>query len=70
MTIHEQYRRIRNRVRRLGRRDSLYVVWAYSQYLQVNDFEFPADIDADQFRRAQIPRASFLNGLWNSLRAR
>jgi len=57
MTIQDRYRRIRNQVRRLGRRDSLYVVWAYAQYLQVNDFEFPSDIEvSDQFRRAEIPQ--------------
>ena len=57
MTIQDQYRRIRNQLRRLGRRDSLYVVWAYAQYLQINDFDFPPDIEVgDQFRRADIPQ--------------
>jgi hypothetical protein len=57
MTVQDQYRRITNQIRRLGRRDSLYVVWAYAQYLQVNDFEFPPDIEvANQFRHAAIPR--------------
>jgi len=57
MPINDQYRRIRNRIRRLGRRESLYVLWAYSQYLQVNDFEFPADIGVDnQFTCADLPQ--------------
>ena len=44
MTIEDHYRKIRATVRQLGRRESLYVIWAYCQYLQVNNFKIPADI--------------------------
>lgn len=51
MSIDEQYRRIKAIVRELGCRDSLYVIWAYSQSLQVNGFKMPDDI---QVHRAFI----------------
>lgn len=44
MTIEDHYWKIRATVRQLGRRESLYVIWAYCQYLQVNNFKIPADI--------------------------
>ena len=57
MTIEETYRKVKSLTRQLGFRDSLYVVWAYSQYLQVNDFELPRDIDVGpQFLDAPYPR--------------
>ena len=43
MTIEDHYRKVRATVRQLGRRESLYVIWAYCQYLQVNEFNIPAD---------------------------
>jgi hypothetical protein len=57
MTIEEMYRRVKSITRQLGLRDSLYVVWAYSQYLQVNEFELPRDIEAaPRFLNAEMPR--------------
>jgi hypothetical protein len=57
MAIHELYRTIRNCVRKLGFRESLYVVWAYSQYLQIPDFRLPSDIEAShQFLDADPPQ--------------
>jgi hypothetical protein len=58
MTIEEHYRKVRSTVRQLARRESFYVLWAYSQYLQVNDFEIPNDIEvANQFLNAQPHQA-------------
>ena len=48
MTIDALYRSIRSDARKLARRDSLEVIWAYSQFLQVNDFEIPRDIQVSQ----------------------
>src|SRR5713226_9709947 len=60
MTIEEHYRKVRTAVRQLGRRDSLYVIWAYCQFLQVNDFQIPDDIQiANQFLNAH-PRQGIL----------
>jgi hypothetical protein len=58
MTIEEHYRKVRATVRQLGRRDSMYVIWAYCQFLQVNEFQIPADIQvANLFLNAQPPQA-------------
>lgn len=60
MAIEALYRDIRAQTRRLGRRDSLAVIWAYSLCLQVNDFEIPQEIEvAQQFRDAN-PKQAFL----------
>jgi hypothetical protein len=57
MTIEDHYWTIRTAVRQLGRRESLYVIWAYSQYLQDNNFKFPADIQvADALLNADPPQ--------------
>jgi hypothetical protein len=57
MLAEQLYRQIRNTVRKLAIRDSLRVVWIYSQYLQVPDFKIPADVDvAPQFLEAQPPQ--------------
>lgn len=58
MPIEENYHRVRAAVRELGCRDSLSVIWAYCQYLQVNDFEMPGDIEVHrEFLGAELPQA-------------
>lgn len=60
MAIEPLYRTIRSGARQLARRDSLAVIWAYCQFLQVNDFQMPQDIEvAQQFRDAR-PRQGIL----------
>lgn len=57
MPAEDIYRAIRNAVRQLGFRESLDVVWAYSQYLQLNEFEMPNDIEVGrQFLETDMPR--------------
>jgi len=37
--------------------DALYVLWAYSKYLQIHDFEMPNDIEViGEFTRADFPQ--------------
>src|SRR5712664_1038401 len=58
MAIQELYRTVRTLTRQLGLRESLYVIWAYSQYLQVNEFEIPEGIEvANQLLAAHPPQA-------------
>ena len=58
MTIEEHYRKVRTTTRQLRHRESLYVIWAYCQYLQVDEFEIPADIEVgNQFLNAEPPQA-------------
>ena len=51
MAIEALYRTIRSDARQLARRDSLAVIWAYSQFLQVNDFQMPQYIEVAQRER-------------------
>jgi hypothetical protein len=52
------YTSVQQYVRQLGYRDSFYVIWAYSQYLQTSDFQIPNDIEvAPQFLAAAPPQA-------------
>jgi hypothetical protein len=45
MAIEDHYKFLRRRIAKCGCGDSLYVVWAYSQFLQVRSFNFPKNID-------------------------
>ena len=58
MAIQELYRTVKTLTRQLGLRESLHVIWAYSQCLQVTEFEIPEDIEvANQFLAAHPPQA-------------
>jgi hypothetical protein len=60
MSIEELYQKTKKQVRQLGLRESLYVIWAYSQYLQVNEFAMPGDIEVhQQFRDSDVPQTLF-----------
>jgi hypothetical protein len=39
------YKNVQAFAGQLAYRDSFYVVWAYSQYLQLAEFEIPNDIE-------------------------
>jgi hypothetical protein len=60
MAIQELYRTVRTLTRQLGLRESLYVIWAYSQYLQVNEFEIPEGIEVANQLLAAHPAQAIL----------
>jgi hypothetical protein len=43
--VFQEYKPFRNQVALLARDDGLAVIWAYCQYLQVNQFQMPNDIE-------------------------
>src|SRR5262249_14829302 len=45
MDVFREYKPIRNRIASLARDDAFGVVWAYCQYLQINNFKFPPEIE-------------------------
>src|SRR5262245_35709487 len=45
MDVFAQYKPIRNRIALLERDDALRVIWAYCQYLQLDEFKIPADVE-------------------------
>lgn len=58
MTLEKSYQKIRAAVRELGCRESLYVIWAYCQYLQVDHFQIPSNIEVNRkFLDATVPIA-------------
>ena len=58
MSIEEQYQKVKAAVRNLGCRDSLDVNWAYAQFLQVDGFQMPGDIQVHRtFIDAPLPQA-------------
>ena len=55
------YTTVQKLAQQLAYRDSFYVIWAYSQYLQTEGFHIPDDIEvASQFLSA-VPPQSFLS---------
>ena len=46
MDVFQEYKPLRNKIRLLARDDALRVIWAYSQYLQIDEFQIQADIEA------------------------
>jgi hypothetical protein len=58
MAMDEHYSRVRAAVRELGCRDSLYVIWAYCQFLQFDGFQMPRDIEVcPEFLEDQFPQS-------------
>jgi len=56
--IFDLYKQLRKKVSDLAREDSLRVIWAYTQYLQVPDFKIPPDIEVDRrFYERDVQRA-------------
>ena len=56
--IFDLYKQVRKKVGDLAREDSLRVIWAYTQYLQVPDFKIPPDIEVDRrFYERDVQRA-------------
>ncbi|WP_423414844.1 hypothetical protein RLW55_16780 [Hyphomicrobium sp. B1] len=45
MSIEDHYRFLRRRIEKCGFADCLFVIWAYSQFLQVRGFQFPPNIE-------------------------
>ncbi len=58
MDVFQEYKPLRNKIRKLARDDALGVIWAYCQYLQIDDFRFPKEIEIQKrFFEHDVPRA-------------
>jgi hypothetical protein len=56
--IFDLYKQLRKHVSALAREDSLRVIWAYTQFLQLPDFKIPFDIEVDRrFYDQNVQRA-------------
>lgn len=58
MDILSAYKPLRNKIAKLGSEDSLQTIWGYSQFLQMERFSFPVDIEVSKFfLDAKFPQA-------------
>ncbi len=46
--VYGLYKRLRGELAKLDRLDSLRVIWAYTQFLQLDRFQIPPDIEVDR----------------------
>ena len=57
MDVFREYKPIRNRMASLAIDDSLAVIWAYCQFLQIDGYKFPAEIEVEkQFLLLDVPQ--------------
>jgi hypothetical protein len=57
MDVFQAYKPIRNKIASLAIDDSLAVIWAYCQFLQIDGFKFPAEIEVERkFLSLDVPQ--------------
>jgi len=57
MDVFQAYKSLRNKIALLSVEESLFVIWAYSQYLQLDEFRFPKEIEVEpNFLRLDPPQ--------------
>jgi hypothetical protein len=57
MDVFQEYKSIRNKIALLSVGDALGVIWAYCQYLQNDDFQFPKEIEvANPYLQLPFPQ--------------
>ena len=57
MNVFQEYKPIRNKITFLASDDALSVIWAYCQFLQIDDFHFPGEIEVlPTFLKDDVPQ--------------
>jgi hypothetical protein len=57
MDVFQEYKPIRNKIALLSVEEALSVIWAYCQYLQIDHFQFPKEIEvAPSYRQLEVPQ--------------
>ena len=55
--VFQAYKPLRNKIALLSVEDSLAVIWAYCEYLQIDNFRFPRDIEvAAEYLKLDVPQ--------------
>jgi hypothetical protein len=71
MDVFQEYRPIRNKIALLSVENALGVIWAYGQYLQIDHFQFPKEIEvANSIFNWTFHNNGYRNGSLNSWRRR
>jgi hypothetical protein len=57
MDVFATYKPFRNKIAALSVEDALSVIWAHTQFLQIDDFNFPKEIEVpDRYLKLQVPQ--------------
>jgi hypothetical protein len=57
MDVFREYKPIRNKINLLSIEEALGVIWAYGQYLQIDNFNFPKEIEViNEFLQLDVPQ--------------
>ncbi len=57
MDVFQEYKPLRNKISLLSVEESLGVIWAYCQYLQIDNFHFPKEIEvSNSYLQLDIPQ--------------
>jgi hypothetical protein len=58
MNVFSEYKPVRNKIALLSVEEALATIWAYAQYLQVDGFGFPSEIEVQKdFLSLDFPRS-------------
>ena len=57
MDVFREYKPLRNKIALLSVEEALGVIWAYCQYLQIDNFHFPSEIEvASEYLNLDTPQ--------------
>src|ERR1039458_10419274 len=57
MDVFQEYKPIRNKINLPSIEEELGVIWAYGQYLQIDNFNFPKEIEViNEFLQLDVPQ--------------
>jgi hypothetical protein len=57
MDVFAEYKPLRNRIATLARDEALATIWSYCQYLQIDEFKFPPEIEVSRkFLELDVPQ--------------
>jgi hypothetical protein len=57
MDVFQEYKSIRNKINLLSIEEALGVIWAYGQYLQIDNFNFSKEIEViNEFLQLDVPQ--------------
>ncbi|MFT3986298.1 hypothetical protein [Aestuariivirga sp.] len=61
MAVYDLYKPFRNACSNYSLRESIYAIWAYTQWLQMKEFQLPTDMDVDFRVKAASQRQALIS---------
>src|ERR1700730_3027000 len=57
MDVFSEYKPLRNKIALLSVEEALGTIWAYAQYLQIDDFRFPPEVEViKEYLKLDVPQ--------------